>query len=1039
MSPLFIPGEEEGAEDIPRFPILPDDAWPIIVPGNEVDNLALLQSNLGHPIPLAYGRHLVRGNIIFQHKQSETNTRIFIALGDGEWDGIEVLFINGKVTPLSSLSHFHPGIDGETGTETTPNNGNQKICSLWPATFTDKFTFSNTAYLGLSLGVDVEAVGPGFDILGIYRTRKVRIFDSAGAITSFVYSTNPAWICLDIIIEHEIRRRALVGSALTAAQKERIDFQSFIDWAADCDVDIGGGKKRFEANIAITRQTDLKRAVELLLITGRAYIITTNGKLTAAMDKSRSSVATITRDEILEGGLSFGRKSTRNLANRVKIQYRNLVSGDGVGTFSTVGTTLTGSSTKFLEMYKPGEPIQARSGAQDGEVQVVDTITSDTAGTLKAAFSSDQTTQSHGNPALDFQISIRESFDETNISETGKEIPIDLDLGNVDAGQAERTANYLLARTQLLRQAAFIVPPGQVAAGDGPIEWTPGEVITGPKDVEADTTETELWEILEAEDLPNGERQVGVQIFDATIFSDAESDQQAQTQTVENDGTDPVTDGTVGLTKLPAIPGEIIFYDGWDTADILRWTVSQNDGNPGITHPAGFEVGQSLREEDDGAGTGLAIYKEFPAQNKWVGERFLFRMAEGATGGQLSATGFRNVSADNAIFLINADDGTDEGGTFQSQSSPNVTVVDNFKRGVWHEIIQLVDAEDQKVFYIIDGRVYDNGGAGYDYDTAATSLNRFWIQDNIASVGVDYKIDDLYLFLLAEDKATNFITETGILQFQRSTHASYRPLTNMLTATPTVVSIAAFTLRIGGVDKTVSLGSLTSLTADTLYYIYFDRDDIDTATPWSVTFASTTTKETALGADGRFFIGSIRTPKTGAADTVGNNDGGTAAQWGGGIKHAPTATQTSGTGNDTNLANMIDGDWATFGEKQRVGLDTENTTGNIGAITFRPGGNQFAFRTTLRIRLKYQIIAVVTIGIPTVTAAISLGSFSASVSRSTVGTTDSGVVTVTQTIGNTADIEALVAGGQIDYVGNAAGDRGTATVRIYEAEIIEEG
>lgn len=539
MSPHF----DEIPVTNPRLPVLPEEFEPIIVPGNEVDNLQLLQSNLGNPIPLAYGRHLVRGNIILQHKQSQTNTRIFIALGDGEWDGVEVLFINGKVTPLSSTAHFHPGIDGETGTETTPNNGNQKICSLWPATFADKFTFSNTAYLALSLGLDVEAVGPGFDVVSIYRTRKVRIFDSAGAITSFVYTTNPAWICLDVIIEHEVRKRALVGSALTAAQKARIDFQSFIDWAADCDVDIGGGKKRFEANVAITRQTDLKRSVELLLIIGRAYLITTNGKLTAAMDKSRSSVATITRDEILEGGLSFGRKSTRNLANRVKIQYRNLVSGDGVGTFSTVGTTLIGVGAKFLEMYKPGEPIQARSGAQEGEVQVVDTVTSDTAGTLKAAFSSDQTTQSHGNPALDFQISIREAWDETNITETDKEIPIDFDLGNVDAGQAERTANYLLSRTQLLRRAAFIVPPGQVSAGDGSLEWTPGEVITGPKDVEADTTETELWEILEAEDLPGGERQVGVQIFDSTIFSDTESDQQAQTQTVENDGTpQPITD-----------------------------------------------------------------------------------------------------------------------------------------------------------------------------------------------------------------------------------------------------------------------------------------------------------------------------------------------------------------------------------------------------------------------------------------------------------------------------------------------------------------
>lgn len=114
-----------------------------------------------------------------------------------------------------------------------------------------------------------------------------------------------------------------------------------------------------------------------------------------------------------------------------------------------------------------------------------------------------------------------------------------------------------------------------------------------------------------------------------------------------------------------------------------------------------------------------------------------------------------------------------------------------------------------------------------------------------------------------------------------SGHSTYRPLSNCLTASDAgssaTITIASFTMRFSDADVSVNSGSISGLSYSTLYYVYYTDPDFAGG---SVTFASTTTKETALSSN-RLFIGSILTPASGAANTIGNNDGGTGAQIGG--------------------------------------------------------------------------------------------------------------------------------------------------------------
>jgi len=112
---------------------------------------------------------------------------------------------------------------------------------------------------------------------------------------------------------------------------------------------------------------------------------------------------------------------------------------------------------------------------------------------------------------------------------------------------------------------------------------------------------------------------------------------------------------------------------------------------------------------------------------------------------------------------------------------------------------------------------------------------------NTGSSGIymDARFDDVFIY-----KAT------------RSVHTSYRPLSNPLTGhdagSSVTVNIASFTMRAGSTDLSISSGAITSLSYNTLYYVYFDDPDF---VGGAEGFNATTVKETALQGEFRYFVG----------------------------------------------------------------------------------------------------------------------------------------------------------------------------------------
>jgi hypothetical protein len=156
-------------------------------------------------------------------------------------------------------------------------------------------------------------------------------------------------------------------------------------------------------------------------------------------------------------------------------------------------------------------------------------------------------------------------------------------------------------------------------------------------------------------------------------------------------------------------------------------------------------------------------------------------------------------------------------------------------------------------------------------------------------------------------------------------HSTYRPTTNPLTAhdagASATVNIAAFHMRVPGFsDISLNSGSITNLSYDTTYYIYYN--DLSLA-GGAVTYLSTTTKETAITSGSSFFVGSIRTPKAGAFDTKGFGDGGAGAHTGM-VTRLLFSDIPTVVGAVSNPSNIIDGDPTTFGQLSASGISSLN-------------------------------------------------------------------------------------------------------------------
>lgn len=111
-------------------------------------------------------------------------------------------------------------------------------------------------------------------------------------------------------------------------------------------------------------------------------------------------------------------------------------------------------------------------------------------------------------------------------------------------------------------------------------------------------------------------------------------------------------------------------------------------------------------------------------------------------------------------------------------------------------------------------------------------------------------------------------------------------------------------------DIPFNSGQISGLAPDTIYFVYTDDPSFQGDANGPLGYSATQTKELAIAASGRFYVGSIRTPKPGAPPTVGAGDGGTGAQQGmnNTLSFSSVVQLLGPSGDVSGLQNFCDGD-----------------------------------------------------------------------------------------------------------------------------------
>jgi len=107
----------------------------------------------------------------------------------------------------------------------------------------------------------------------------------------------------------------------------------------------------------------------------------------------------------------------------------------------------------------------------------------------------------------------------------------------------------------------------------------------------------------------------------------------------------------------------------------------------------------------------------------------------------------------------------------------------------------------------------------------------------------------------------------------------------------------------------------------------------------------------SIATAGRLYVGSIQTPRAGAPDTIGNEDGGSGAQSGmlNTLWFLQSNVATGGNGTITNAGNANDGDLTTFAQLSATGNgSTSNAAGFV--LSAPPGITRRYTSATLKIR-----------------------------------------------------------------------------------------
>mgnify|MGYP001613434132 CR=1 FL=1 len=458
----------------------------------------LLTAFLDTPVPLQYGLVRGAGKLVLQHELSDKYRIACYLLGEGPWDSLLRLWINRLSVSLPDTTkvHFHPGDDGEIGAgmAATSTGGDQKVDAFWtslPGSLS-VVDFSRFAHLWVKVPPDPGAPGPELEVLGDYQAMKVRVFDNAGAQTSFAWSQNWVWCAVDKLLRKLVLREARVNQPLIADQKALFDF-GLLKTAADyADFDIGGGVKRFSDGglVWIDDGLTADRAAEQLLLMCRSFLGERNGKIFVMERKDEASSFTLTLDDIEAGSFVVEEGIEEGAFNQVIPALRD-------------SALASGSSDNLTRMAEATpEPLNHESHQ------------------------------------------LATGFAGKGLARIRDAVPLSLDLG---VNTAERA--WRIGKSLLLETLGDDADPGVTYTGlrrfsvvglEHTVEIVPGDVITIDRGVSEEWSGAK-FRVQKAVERPDGKRELSGRQHNPNAYPDTAPAQQATEPPAPGTGLAPIT------------------------------------------------------------------------------------------------------------------------------------------------------------------------------------------------------------------------------------------------------------------------------------------------------------------------------------------------------------------------------------------------------------------------------------------------------------------------------------------------------------------
>ncbi len=226
----------------------------------------------------AYGLHNVAGLLLYRDGQ-----KMRVALGDGEWAGIDVLEFKGEPLDINNpaVVRFYPG-----KLSAGMDDPIQGSCSIFGTAVTPNIPYSGTAHVSVNVPSEIGTVGEEPDaLIGQYRCRVSRDFNANGAQIGVGYSVNLARCAVDMLIE-----RGFPSS--------RIDWPAYVAFRDFCGVvqnwtDEEGTARtnlRFECHAAFPTPTTIVEALEFLMLLSCSDYQDTGEKIVFLSPERRDSV-----------------------------------------------------------------------------------------------------------------------------------------------------------------------------------------------------------------------------------------------------------------------------------------------------------------------------------------------------------------------------------------------------------------------------------------------------------------------------------------------------------------------------------------------------------------------------------------------------------------------------------------------------------------------------------------------------------------------------------------------------------------------------